>query len=241
MPLLYELLGHAALHGPKFGCGLVQCGACTVLMAGALLPGSLATQQPQTLVEAAALLLTGGLLALLAGQMARRLPLYLAGEMATLAISWGLRWVGVESLLVFGIAPGSYQFLIGALLPADARVRNGVRLGQLASLLGAALLVVPTAYLALPGVSDQTTSLIYVGALAVEALFLIGLGLGTRTRVLVLAGIGLMGMTVLGGAGLGIFYNSSGLLTLVFVLAAVVLIGSGTWLTVRSRRAAHQP
>jgi nicotinate dehydrogenase subunit A len=30
-PLLYVLRGALALHGPKFGCGLGQCGACTVL------------------------------------------------------------------------------------------------------------------------------------------------------------------------------------------------------------------
>jgi nicotinate dehydrogenase subunit A len=32
MPLLYALRDDLALHGPKFGCGLGQCGACTVLL-----------------------------------------------------------------------------------------------------------------------------------------------------------------------------------------------------------------
>ena len=31
-PLLYLLRGPLALHGPKFGCGLGQCGACSVLL-----------------------------------------------------------------------------------------------------------------------------------------------------------------------------------------------------------------
>ena len=33
-PLLYVLRGQSGLHGTKFGCGLGQCGACTVLMDG---------------------------------------------------------------------------------------------------------------------------------------------------------------------------------------------------------------
>jgi nicotinate dehydrogenase subunit A len=35
MPLLYALRGDLALKGPKFGCGLAQCGACTVILHGA--------------------------------------------------------------------------------------------------------------------------------------------------------------------------------------------------------------
>ncbi len=30
MPLLYALRDDLGLHGPRFGCGLAQCGACTV-------------------------------------------------------------------------------------------------------------------------------------------------------------------------------------------------------------------
>lgn len=33
-PLLYVLRNELGLHGPKFGCGLGQCGACTVLLNG---------------------------------------------------------------------------------------------------------------------------------------------------------------------------------------------------------------
>jgi nicotinate dehydrogenase subunit A len=32
--LLYALRDGLGLHGPKFGCGLAQCGACTVVLGG---------------------------------------------------------------------------------------------------------------------------------------------------------------------------------------------------------------
>lgn len=34
MPLLYALRGDLGLKGPRFGCGLAQCGACTVIVDG---------------------------------------------------------------------------------------------------------------------------------------------------------------------------------------------------------------
>src|SRR6476620_5575785 len=33
-PLLYVLRNDLDLHGPRFGCGLGQCGACTVIIKG---------------------------------------------------------------------------------------------------------------------------------------------------------------------------------------------------------------
>jgi aerobic-type carbon monoxide dehydrogenase small subunit (CoxS/CutS family) len=33
-PLLYVLKNDLHLHGPRFGCGLAQCGACSVLLDG---------------------------------------------------------------------------------------------------------------------------------------------------------------------------------------------------------------
>jgi nicotinate dehydrogenase subunit A len=34
MPLLYALRNDLDLHGPRFGCGLAQCGSCTVHVDG---------------------------------------------------------------------------------------------------------------------------------------------------------------------------------------------------------------
>jgi nicotinate dehydrogenase subunit A len=33
-PLLYVLRGELRLNGPKFGCGLSQCGCCTIILDG---------------------------------------------------------------------------------------------------------------------------------------------------------------------------------------------------------------
>ena len=33
-PLLYVLRDHLGLNGPKYGCGVAQCGACAVLIGG---------------------------------------------------------------------------------------------------------------------------------------------------------------------------------------------------------------
>ncbi|HEX9877783.1 MAG TPA: (2Fe-2S)-binding protein [Gammaproteobacteria bacterium] len=54
MPLLYALRDHLGLRNPRFGCGLAQCGACTVLMDGqpvrsCILPVSAATGALTTL------------------------------------------------------------------------------------------------------------------------------------------------------------------------------------------------
>ena len=38
MPLLYALRNDLELNGPKFGCGLAQCGACMVIMDGVAIP-----------------------------------------------------------------------------------------------------------------------------------------------------------------------------------------------------------
>ena len=47
-PLLYALRNDCELHGAKFGCGLSQCGACTVVMDG------IAIRSCRTSVRAAA-------------------------------------------------------------------------------------------------------------------------------------------------------------------------------------------
>ena len=56
VPLLYVLRNDLELNGPKFGCGLAQCGACTVIMDGAAIrscatPASKAENKAVTTLE----------------------------------------------------------------------------------------------------------------------------------------------------------------------------------------------
>lgn len=55
-PLLYVLRNQLALNGPKYGCGLQQCGACMVLMDGkaqpsCMIPVSAVQQKKITTLE----------------------------------------------------------------------------------------------------------------------------------------------------------------------------------------------
>jgi isoquinoline 1-oxidoreductase alpha subunit len=57
MPLLWVLRDVLGMTGTKFGCGIAQCGACTVHLAGrpvrsCLLPVSAIGSQPVTTIEA---------------------------------------------------------------------------------------------------------------------------------------------------------------------------------------------
>ena len=193
------------------------------------MPDAFSHGAAETQAIVAALLALGGLLALLGLARDVRPALYIAGEMAALAITWEARWLGADNIQAFVLAPGSYQVLIGALLPADRRVPFALRLGQAASVLGALILLVPTLYQSFQPDRDW----LYALALAVEALVVTGVGVGTRSRTLVLAGSSFVGLAALRGAVLAV--NSGVPVAVVIAIIAIALIGGATWLSLRRR------
>jgi aerobic-type carbon monoxide dehydrogenase small subunit (CoxS/CutS family) len=70
-PLLYVLAGDLALHGPRFGCGLAQCGSCSVLLDGVEVRSC---QTPVAAVAGKAVTTLEGLAALYAEQKGLAAP-----------------------------------------------------------------------------------------------------------------------------------------------------------------------
>ncbi|HEY7984648.1 MAG TPA: zinc ribbon domain-containing protein, partial [Ktedonobacterales bacterium] len=152
--------------------------AAGTVVAALVTPDAFTHGAAETQAIAVALLVLGGLLALLGLARGVRPALYAAGEMVALAITWEARWLGADNIQAFVLAPGSYQMLIGALLPSERRVPFALRLGQAASVVGALILLIPTLYQSFQPDRDW----IYAIALAVEALIIAGVGVGTRSR-----------------------------------------------------------
>ncbi len=201
-------------------------------------PGSFDGGAAQTLATAATLLSFAGMLALLARNPRYHLALYAAGELAALAISWGVRWWGAPptNIQAFTTAPGIYLLLVGVLLPADRRVANAQRIGQFASLAGALLLMLPVLYQSFTE-PDLTFQLVYGLVLLGWSLLCIVLGVGTHSRALILLGSAFVGIDTLSGVGLALRSGISP--AVVFALLALLLIGAATWLSLRTRHDTH--
>jgi len=161
---------------------------------------------------------------------------YLAGGAVALAISWQTRWFGADNVQAYILAPGSYQLIIGALLPVDRRLGQpnwcggSAATGQLFSLTGALTLMVPTLTQSFQPDQDW----IYAIILAGEALLIAGVGVGTRSRVLVAAGLSFVGLAAIRGSVLAV--NSGVPIAVVIGVIALLLMGAATWLSLRLRR-----
>lgn len=214
----------AAVH---VAAGFVLALGTVVVAVGTL--NSFSPGTPETQVVAVALLAAGGLFAASGWLDGWRLSWYLAGECVALVVTWEARWLGADNLQAYILAPGSYQLVIGALLPGDRRLGSPVWLGRAASLAGALLLLVPTLYQAL----NSGQELLYGSIMAVEAVLVVLIGVGTRSRTLVLVGLGFVAFAAIRGAMLAVSQGTP--VWVVIAALAVVLMGAATWLSLRSR------
>lgn len=203
-----------------------------VVLAGLLAQETYLPHEALAQVEVVALIS----LALMVAFSARMLPLhvlwYVSGGLLAIAVSWQVRWLGADNIQAFVLAPGSYLLIIGALLPADHRLRNSARFGQMASLVGALLLLLPT--LTQSFTTSFSENWIYAAILALEALAIAAIGVGTRARVLLLLGTGFFGLAAIRGALLA--FSSGVPVALIIAALALLLMGTATWLSLRVRR-----
>ena len=204
--------------------------AATCLAAIVAAPDSFAVRAAAAEAVVAALLSCGVMLAVHARTPRMHVLWYAAGELLALAVTWQARTLGANNVQAFILAPGSYQIVVGALLPADARLRHPVRLGQAFSLVGSLVLLLPTLAQSFNG----ETEWVYALVLAVEALAIAGAGVGTHSRLLMLTGSVFVGVAALRGAGLAV---TSGVPVAVVIAGlALLLMGGATWLSLRVRR-----
>jgi hypothetical protein len=217
------------------GAGLLVGGG--VVLTVMLVTDTFTPQTTMAQIEAVALLSLAAMVALSARTIPLHLLWYVAGGLLALGISWEVRWLGADNIQAFVLAPASYLLVIGALLPSDHRLRDAARAGQIASLLGALLLLLPTL------TQSFTTALsenwIYASILAVEALIIAAIGVGTHTRALILLGTGFFGLAAIRGALLA--FSSGVPVALIIAALAVLLMGSATWLSLRVRREPDAP
>ncbi|HET9111420.1 MAG TPA: zinc ribbon domain-containing protein [Ktedonobacterales bacterium] len=222
--------------GQRVGRGAAALTAVCVVIGGWLAPQSFATQTPQTQAMAVGLLSLAALLTRFGwGSDGWRPALYLAGEALALSVSWELRWLGAANLQAWIIAPGSAQLIIGALLPADTRLRPPAWAAQVFSIAGALVLTLPTLGQSITEPVDWQWR--YALLLAVEALALTLLAVGLRNRILALTGSAFVGVAAIRGAIIAVQQNLP--VPIVIGIFALALMGLATWLSLRARRAAH--
>ena len=233
----------AAWSDPRRAGQRIARGAAALLAVGAVVggwfaPQSFATQTPQTQAVSVALLSLAALLAAFGwGARGWRPALYLAGEALALFVSWELRWLGADNLQAWIIAPGSAQLIIGALLPADERLRPPAWAAQTFSIAGALILTLPTLGQSITEPTDWQWR--YALLLAVEALALTLLAVGLRNRILALTGSAFVGVAAIRGAIIAVQQNLP--VPIVIAVFALALMGLATWLSLSARRAARAP
>lgn len=233
----------AAWRDPRRAGQIVSRGAAILAGGGAAIGGlfadqSFATHAAQTEAVTVALLSLVALLVRIGwGEHGWRPAFYIAGEAFALAVTWQLRWFGATNVQAWILAPGSAQLIIGALLPADTRLRAPAWVSQGFSVAGALILLLPT--LGQSVTEPLEWQWIYALLLAVEALLLTLAAVGLRNRVLALTGAAFVGVAAIRGAIIAVQQNLP--VPIVIAVVALALMGLATWLSLRARHAAHTP
>ncbi len=154
--------------------------------------------------------------------------LYSAGLMVALAIPWELSALRQTHIEWLTLAPATYLIVIAPFVSRDERVVYHQRVGQLGSILGSALLLLPTLWSSFSQASIQPTFI-----LGGEALVLLLLGISLRVRFFVLSGAAL----VIVSAMHALFLPSLGLPpSLALTIMGVTLLGLATALSLARHR-----
>ena len=148
--------------------------------------------------------------------------------MVALAIPWELSTFQITRIEWLTLVPATYLIVIAPFLSHNERVVQHQRTGQLCSILGASLLLLPTLWSSFSEPNIQPTFV-----LAGEALALLLLGVTLRTRFLVLSGAGL----VIVSAMHALFLPSLGLPpSLALTIMGVTLLALATALSLARHR-----
>lgn len=161
-------------------------------------------------------------------QAVQRWCYYGAGLLVSLSASWELAAVQQTRIDVLTLAPASYLVVIAPFLARDASIKERHLLGQLCSIAGALLLLLPTLWSSFTHDNLQPTLI-----LAGEALVLFIVGVSTRIRFFILSGAAL----VIVSAIHALFLPSLGIPPfLALAILGVALLGLATALKLVSPR-----
>ncbi len=158
----------------------------------------------------------------------RRWAMYGAGLLVALAIPWELSTLHQTRIEWLTLAPATYLIVVAPFLARDERIQDNSRIGQVCSILGSMLLLLPTLWSSFSDVNIEPTLI-----LAGEALALLLIGVGTRVRFFVLTGAAL----VVVGAMHALFLPSLGLPpSLALTIMGVTLLALATGLSLARHR-----
>lgn len=155
---------------------------------------------------------------------------YGAGLLASLVVSWLLIAFKQSNTALLFLTPASYCILLAALLLRDEPLPYHHRMAQVAAIVGASLLLLPTLWLSF---TNGDANVLYTLLLLGEALILLMLGTAIGVRVFVLTGAGL----IIVGALHALFLPSLGIPTyLVLTILGIVALALATALSLFGRR-----